>query len=421
MIDAKAFMEFASTLMGGSTEFVESKKEWHTRGQDYELRTSDDHLQLMLEFADVATAGPGASVSWHQSLEILVREESAGIRPPAIRRGKSIELHDSASGYSYRLGEPTDKFLSWRICELAQDGALNQEELMTLGVRTYMGEIKGSIFDGLRVYFRYISLQVASKNPASVKKMSELGDAALFQLAYNMNIACAPMAEFDDFPARRTRTTRRRRVALEDVEPPRLAYSRDLVHHYLLAVSSREPMVSFLSYYHIAEHFFEQIYNEEVRSQIRKKIQAPSFSANRELDIAQLVKLVSKLTREQRDDATPVNEQKALELVVSRYVDIAELTESISSLDGSAIAYYKSNKIDFSEGDVIPFGEAENTKIVTSLARRVYKTRNAIVHSKNNDLPRYRPFDHANRLRRELPLLRSLSEAIIISSSDPIT
>ncbi|WP_128423182.1 hypothetical protein [Frankia sp. EI5c] len=176
-----------------------------------------------------------------------------------------------------------------------------------------------------------------------------------------------------------------------------------------------------MSYYHIAEHFFEQIYSEDVVRQVRKKIQAPGFSSNRERDISQLVKLVSKLTREQREDAAPMNEQRALELVLTKYVNISDLMDAVGSLDRNSIHHYKNNKVDFSDGDVVPFDGTEESRVVTLLARRIYKTRNAIVHSKNNELPRYRPFYHAKSLHKEIPLLRSIAEAILVGSAQPIT
>jgi len=56
------------------------------------------------------------------------------------------------------------------------------------------------------------------------------------------------------------------------------------------------------------------------------------------------------------------------------------------------------------------------------IANRIYKTRNALVHSKSNDYIAkergiYKPFKNNKELSKEIPLMRYISEAIIIKSA----
>ena len=59
-------------------------------------------------------------------------------------------------------------------------------------------------------------------------------------------------------------------------------------------------------------------------------------------------------------------------------------------------------------------------KIYNSIKNRVYLVRNAIAHSKEGDKLRYEPFKHDKDLQKEIPLIRAISEEIIINSSKPI-
>jgi hypothetical protein len=40
----------------------------------------------------------------------------------------------------------------------------------------------------------------------------------------------------------------------------------DLLYHYQLAVGADNPLLECISYYHIAEHFFEEVFNEALSS-----------------------------------------------------------------------------------------------------------------------------------------------------------
>jgi hypothetical protein len=57
---------------------------------------------------------------------------------------------------------------------------------------------------------------------------------------------------------------------------------------------------------------------------------------------------------------------------------------------------------------------------VKDLVQRIYFTRNAIVHSKDGEKGKYLPFSHEKQLVKEVPLLRFISEAIIISNSNVV-
>ena len=57
--------------------------------------------------------------------------------------------------------------------------------------------------------------------------------------------------------------------------------------------------------------------------------------------------------------------------------------------------------------------------VYTSLAKRIYATRNALVHSKSGQNDKlYKPLKHKEVLRKELPLVQVVAEMVIVKSSE---
>ncbi len=70
----------------------------------------------------------------------------------------------------------------------------------------------------------------------------------------------------------------------------------------------------------------------------------------------------------------------------------------------------------FCNASVISWDDTKG--IITQLAKRIYYTRNSLVHSKggkNNE--RYRPYENEKELQKEIPLVKAVAELIIINSS----
>lgn len=108
-------------------------------------------------------------------------------------------------------------------------------------------------------------------------------------------------------------------------------------------------------------------------------------------------------------------------LCLKKYIpDLDTLKTSIITIDSSAVEYYKNNHVEFAcESKSINFEDVPE-KAYSDIRDRIYAVRNAIVHSKEGDKLRYEPFKHDKQLAKEIPLIRSVAEEIIISSAKPI-
>lgn len=199
------------------------------------------------------------------------------------------------------------------------------------------------------------------------------------------------------------------------MDAPRMTYNSDLIHHYQLAVSADSPMLKYLSYYHIAEHFFEKIFNDDLVEQVRKKIADPSFSLRRSKDIQAMIRLVANTQRKIRDEGG-VDEQRALFLVLDKYVEVSRLVGDINEHDPSLVQYYKSTAPPFAENTLVDLNSERDEEVKKALAKRIYMTRNALVHAKDGTRPKYYPFTDDVELSREVPLMRYCSEQVVISN-----
>ena len=100
-----------------------------------------------------------------------------------------------------------------------------------------------------------------------------------------------------------------------------------------------------------------------------------------------------------------------------RFVNLSDLRDKLMEYDNSLVAYYKQNKVDFSGGEVFNLDDMDQEKILKSLTKRIYATRNSLVHSKDGDKSRYTPFRDDRVLVKEVPLMRFISEMVVLSES----
>ena len=385
-------------------------------------------LQGLLAKLDEYELEPEATIHTPRDMEVLVREEAPFIGPGLGRRAPwPLVLEDPDRGLRYTLGPPSDHFMLFLLDRLATLGPserffwlrrhrvrrrnLNQGDL--LEPESAIPEI--TILDVLRDSMpRLHTLRIESERDLRPGQLQKLSDAFAFQIAYNLDIAFVSVRSLEEV-LRRSRLRRMRRVRPEDLEPPRRIYESDLVYHYQLGVSTDSIPLEFLSYYHVAEHFFESVFEDDLITSVREQLTQPDFSFRRKPDVQTLIRLVRDRLKFQREDVT-FSEPEALRLVIERYVNLDALARKLGDIQESLFAYYKENAVSFSKGDRVNLREDDTAAVGAALSRRIYKTRNAVVHSKEGGRPRYMPFRHDRELAQELPLMRLLAEEILINS-----
>ena len=180
--------------------------------------------------------------------------------------------------------------------------------------------------------------------------------------------------------------------------------------------STDNPVVAYLSHYHVLEHFYEAVFQDDLIATVQSQLTEPSFSYRRKKDISSLIKTIKKAFRYQ-SDATTFSEEQALRLTLAKYLDIPALVADLIAYDGAIVDFYRDNRVVFANASEIDLRASDFDTVFKSLAKRIYATRNALVHSKDGDKAKYTPFVDDHALVKELPLLRFIAERTILCNS----
>ena len=356
-----------------------------------------------------------------KQLELLVREEGYG--PSRSLRGEPLVIRDDDNGVTYTTARPSDAYVLFFLEQISQhpDPRLFLRGFPSSMLDRMMQENDPplTVFEILtRAYLRIKTVIVQCDTKTSVSRMTTFANAFLFQLAFNTDIALVPQRELDGY-TRAGRISRMRRNRPAEMDPPRRVYNADLIHHYLLAVSTDNPVVEYLSHYHTLEHFYEAVFHDDLIMAVQSQVTTPSFSYRRKKDIRDLIKTVRKSLKIQNDTVT-FSEEQALRLTLEKFFELSELASDLDAYDDSLLSYYKNNKVGFSNGPIVDLHNSDQTKTLKALAKRIYSTRNALVHSKDGEKAKYTPFADDHELAKELPLLRFIAERVILSNSNMI-
>ena len=361
------------------------------------------------------------TVSNNNSYEVIVYQTNKMIQRLFLYKFEEgripNNIKDSVNNIEYKFQEISDVMV-WNI--------IKEIDLESLK-RTFMifpprlrGDEGENLFNLLRVCFRNpYSLIVSYKKDIDKSKLNDCINSFLFNFCYNYGYSFRIMNSLDELLNIRYRN-KNSSYKSEELDAPRLLYKQDLTEQYHMAVSSEDPFVQFIGFYHIMEYFYEEIYKEGVVNNVKEILLDPGFSTKRKKDIMKLVDLINK----KRTESTVGSELEALELTLRKYIDIDKITEKLSEIDEDIIEYYKNNTVNFSNGDAIDL-IADKKHIFKKLANRVYKTRNSLVHSKSNEVKLnergiYKPFKDSKALLKEIPLLKVISEEIIIKSASEL-
>ena len=403
--------EFNIDYSEDSISYIVGEKSFEFSKSDYNNISNDAMKSDLSQF----------TVSNNNSYEVIIYQTNKMIRrllPYKFEeRIISTNIKDSMNNIEYKFQEISDVMV-WNI--------IKEIDLESLK-RTFMifpprlrGDEGENLFNLLRVCFRNpYSLIVSYKKDIDKSKLNDCINSFLFNFCYNYGYSFRIMNSLDELLNIRYRN-KNSSYKSEELDAPRLLYKQDLTEQYHMAVSSEDPFVQFIGFYHIMEYFYEEIYKEGVVNNVKEILLDPGFSTKRKKDIMKLVDLINK----KRTESTVGSELEALELTLRKYIDIEKIIEKLNEIDKDIIEYYKNNKVNFSNGDAIDL-IGDKKHIFKKLANRVYKTRNSLVHSKSNEVKLnergiYKPFKDSKALLKEIPLLKVISEEIIIKSASEL-
>lgn len=367
----------------------------------------------------------------NNTYEVLIRQESRMIS------SREIIQNDLVNKITYKIDKPTDKYLVFFLYNLSKQ---DTPRILRSGIIPYRlrrlfnsgGDQQPTLFESEQpasnieeinvldvikeVVPRLETLQVVSDIVKKKTEFEQLIYAFLFNLGYNLDYTILPLRFIDEF-TQPYKMGQLRRANFSDVEPPKRIYLNELILHYQKGISSESIDHQYLSFYHVLEHFFEKIYNDDILNSIKNELTRPSFSYKRNKDITALLSLIQNRLK-YKNDEFQLNELEALELTLKKFLkDIPHLASEISTISPTLIEYFKTTEVSFSKGNRVNFESTNTNEIFTNLAKRIYYTRNSIVHSKETDKRKYTPFRDDKDLLTEIYLLRLIAEIVIIDNS----
>lgn len=350
-----------------------------------------------------------------------------GVFPSLIRYDRIVgkEYNDNENNLTYKINSPSKQF--WlKIIELK---VKSNNNMMVRRLSIFEDEFKfknciseNDIFELLKVLYRsYVTLQIFSLYDYKETEFSNLAEAFIFNLNYNTDIGITKAYDLEKIRERRIES-RFRHESMEKIDTPKRIYKKELVEQYNMASITEEPFIKYLCYYHVLEHFYEAVYKEDLVKTIKERLTFPGFSTKKESEIIKLIDIIKDKIKYDRESFDG-NELEALELVIKKYVKIETIKDEIKSINPTLIDYYNKEKVKFSKGVPVNFNDIDN--LYKNIAKRIYFTRNALVHYKSNNFSEnergiYRPFNDREELLKEIPLIRILAENVIINDAEII-
>lgn len=327
---------------------------------------------------------------------------------------------------SYKISAPSDELTIAFLFGIPSDSVrcyrrfLPSHIMTARAFRNEAGEIR--LLDIVRKITKIsFSLQINLTEATTEDVMLKHATSFLFAVAYNTDITSRIVPSVTEFEFGRGSFASRRSADPNNLEVPKLFYNPELIEQYNLALSSDDPFIKYIGYYHIMEYFFDEVYNNDLIKSVKEILLHPGFSTKKPKELSKIVDVVRKKTRANQD-AFQGTELEALELTIKSFVSLEQLRDDLAHYKPELLGYYKTHEISFSNGDTIDLDGYTNEKLPKKIAARIYKTRNSLVHHKSNtarvkERGVYHPFKDEEELSKEMPLMRFLAEAIIIKSA----
>lgn len=342
---------------------------------------------------------------------------------PIMRRQVfPLSSSDTANGISYELGYPSLRYCIYLLIKIKD--AMNDRGERMLPMRLcrpgdytrYLEQDETVSWQNILPHLLgEISLKITCTDKSSLSEFRSRKTSFVFDFMYRSGIALVEFSDIVDMF--HIDNIGRGRYDLSQIDtPPLRNYSVDVVDYYRLALASNDSYIKYISFYHVMEYFFDEVFKKKLVSDLQSKITHPDFSYKKEEKIYEIAQFV-KNRFQMNNDSGQGNELESLKFVLGEYIIIDEVKKRIENISQGSVQYYQTTKVQFCSAPTIPWSDMNG--VYTYIAKRIYYTRNSLVHSKSGkNQSRYRPYKDDICLQREIPLVKAIAELIIINSSN---
>lgn len=355
-------------------------------------------------------------MSSHNHLEIAVQFLSQ--RVPFFRELEPI--HDLTNGINYSIGLSSIEyclFILNEICESDNRDKLIAEIRFMNSHRSRYTNLSSNSnqIDLLPRLFKIRTFRVKSDNFISNSKLKQYIKAFEFTYMYKQARAIREYRSLEEMYFISDSILRFPRKPLDS--PPQRIYNTDVLEYYTMGMESIDPFTMYISFYHVIEYYFDEVFKKHLTNEIKNKITSPDFSYKNENKLYDLAKYIKKHMNSDAESGKG-NEFESLKFVLIEYVSIEDLKNKINDYRSVTPEYYENTKVPFATSKNTKISWSDTTGVFTNLATRIYETRNSLVHSKSDHAAnQYKPYENKSELIKEIPLIKSVAELVIIKSS----
>lgn len=351
-----------------------------------------------------------------EEYEIAVR---SGYRY-GIARDNDVIVNDEVNHVTYKLGWASFKYCLFLLLNLIKSNKrlIRGYRISRLvAIDDFRVDLRSDWHELFSSLFRIKTLRIAfsdeSYHPLEDYRTRKC--LFVFDYMFGANGAISDFYDIDEIFGYFRNYRRRYDLECKEVMPRR-RYNPDVVEYYSLALTANDAYVSYLSYYHVLEYYFDEVFKKRIVSDFQNKITSPAFSYKNDDNVYSVALFINKRFK-MMDEVGRGNELESLKYVLTEYVkDINELQARIEDLSPGSVRHYEMEKVTFCTSPVIAWKDSQS--VITVLAKRIYAIRNALVHSKSDRKnERYKPYKDEAVLRKELPLVRAVAEFTIVNAS----
>ena len=253
------------------------------------------------------------------------------------------------------------------------------------------------------------SLKITSESKYSIERFTDLKNAYIFNFSYNSNMSLTDYPSFSNIMYRET--IKRNKVNVLNTPPHRI-YNSEIIEYYKIAMSSNDPYIKYISFYHVIEHYLDKVYYQHLIEDMRDLITKPDFNYISDKKISELINMTDKRLKNFGKFGQG-NELESIKFVLKDFVPIDDLKSNLSKQSDETISFYQNNKVTFSDGPNINWNNSDS--IIPSISKRIYFTRNSLIHSKS-EKKAYHAYQDRSLLEKEIPLIKVIAELVIINS-----
>lgn len=244
---------------------------------------------------------------------------------------------DSINGISYEVGYPTAEY-SLYLLMLIKD-AMNQQQgrnsrIPPMRLRRpferYFGEGENTLETILPKMIGEFSLKIVntSGNYKSLNILRKMKTSFEFEFMYKTGNSLVEFLDiFDMFPMDNGIRSRTSETQIDT--PPLRKYTEDVVDYYKQALASNDPYIKYISFYHVMEYFYDEVFKRKMVTDLKNKITHPDFSYKDEDKIYEIAMFVKNRLR-MNDETGQGNELESLKYVLNEYVSVDDLKARIN-------------------------------------------------------------------------------------------